>query len=86
MRQATILREVGKVVLTETKVTTLTLLLTDKKGNWLAKDANGKFYSNDPEAIVEALHKDADGCNDWFAFCMANGYLRAIKDKGIVKM
>jgi hypothetical protein len=85
MRQAIILREVGKVVLTETKVTTLTLEMTDKKGNWLASDANGKFYSNDPEAIVEALHKDADGCNDWTAFCMANGYLRLIKDKGIVK-
>ena len=86
MRQATILREVGKVVLTETKVTTLTLLLTDKKGNWLAKDANGKFYSNDPEAIVEALHKDANGCNDWLAFCMAYMYLTMIEKVGIVKM
>lgn len=86
MKQVTILREVGKVVLVETKVTTLTLEMTDKKGNWLGTDANGKFYSNDPEAIVEALHKDANGCNVWEAFCMANGYLRLIKEKGIIKV
>lgn len=84
MMRAIILREVGKVVLTETKVTTLTLLLTDKKGNWLAKDANGKLYSNNPDEIVAALHKD--GCNSWSAFVAANGYLRMIREKGCVQV
>jgi hypothetical protein len=86
MRQATILREAKKVVITETKVTTLTLEMTDKKGNWLASDANGKFYSNDPEAIVAALYKDGNGRNHWTVFCLANEYLAMIAKVGIVKM
>ena len=87
MKQVTIIREAKKVVIVETKVTILNLEVESKgKQVWLASDEDGKLYSNSPSEMESSLEQDAAGCNEWTAFYMANGYLRLIKDKGIVKV
>jgi hypothetical protein len=83
MKQVTIIREAKKVVVVETKVTTLTLEAENKgKQVWLASDKDGKLYSNFPSEMESDLEKDANGCNSWPAFVAANGYLRLMREKG----
>lgn len=87
MKQVTIIREAKKVVIVETKVTTLNLEVENKgKQVWLASDKDGKLYSNFPLEMESNLEKDANGCNSWPAFVAANGYLRLMREKGCEKV
>lgn len=61
------------------------LVFKTATGVKLYEDRHGKFYSEDPEAVVAALHEDLNS-GEFLTRIFASELLDSIYDKGITKI